>query len=589
MSEPQSVQTVTVPRIITVGEFADRIELPVTKVITELMKNGVMATINEDIDFETAAIIGEDLGFQVELEQTEEEAAPVSQKVTEGTHERPPVVAIMGHVDHGKTTLLDTIRQTKVAEGESGGITQHITSYQVEKNGKKITFLDTPGHEAFQAMRAHGGHLSDVAVIVVAADDGVKPQTREAIEQARSSGTQIVVAINKIDKADANVDRVKQELTDMDLAPEDWGGKTVTVPISAKTGEGIDKLLEMILLVSEVLELKADPEAMAEGVVIESHMDQGKGPVATVLVENGTLNIGDFVVVGHVYGRVRAMQDFRGKRYQYAGPSTPVAVSGLKEVPQFGERLREVASEKDARSEAQGVLRGQSVKRYSEVKKIGVDELTAAVHAGKVKQLNILLKADVQGSIEAIKFSLDKLKNDEVAVNIVAESVGDVTEGDVTRASASSAVILGFNVAMPAPISQLAKQNKVTVSLYTVIYELIDDVKKSLESQLAPERVRTDRAEVEILGVFATRKGSVVAGGKVTSGKLERDLEVEISRGSEIVAKGRISSLRREKDEVREVTEGVECGFAIELESGSVEVGDKMKAFSVEERARTLG
>jgi translation initiation factor IF-2 len=586
MAEEKVATHIQVPPIITVGEFAKRLDAPVTRVMSELIKNGVMATINQDIDYETAAIIGEDLGFQIKPEEEEEKAA--SAPVDEGSLKaRPPVVAVMGHVDHGKTSILDAIREANVAGGEAGGITQHMGAYQVEKNGRKITFLDTPGHEAFSAMRAHGATLTDVVVVVVAADDGVKPQTREAIKLAREEHCAIVVAVNKIDVEGADPNRVRQELVEEGLVPEGWGGQTVTVDVSAKTKQGLDELLEMILLVSEVEELKANFEGPAMGVVVEAHVSSGKGPVATVLIQSGTLHVGDALAIGEVVGKVRTMDDFRGKRFKYAEPATPVVVSGLKAVPQTGETFQVFPTEKEAKVYADRIVREKGVKRYSEVKKIGVDELSAAVKAGEVNELEIVLKADVQGSLEAVRQSLEEIKHPEVGVNIISEGVGDVMESDVSHAAASGAIILGFNVHTPAPVSSLAKQQQVKISTYAVIYELVDAVRGALEAMLAPEQVRVDVAELEVLGIFRRTKGQVIAGGTVVSGTLERGLKADVKRGSEQIGEATITSLKREKDEVKEAQSGTQAGFA--LEPGvDIQVGDKLQAFRIEEHKRTL-
>jgi translation initiation factor IF-2 len=587
MADPVATnQPISVPSIVSVGELSNRLGLPAARVITELIKNGVMATINEDIDYETAAIIAADLGFEVVPEEGSAPEEPVA-KAEGDIRPRPPIVAVMGHVDHGKTSLLDAIRESNVATGEAGGITQHIGAYQVKKGERMITFLDTPGHEAFHAMRAHGARITDVVIVVVAADDGVKPQTREAIQLAREGGAAIVVAVNKIDAEGADPTRVRQQLVEEGLVPEGWGGQTVTVDVSAKTGEGIDQLLEMVLLVSDVEELTARYDGLAHGVVVESHLHQAKGPVATVIVQAGTLNVGDAVAVGAVTGKIRAMEDFRGKRYKYADPATPVSISGLKAVPEPGETVQEFATEREAKAVASQALREKGVKRYSEVKKIGAAELTAAVKAGEVSELAVVLKADVQGSLEAVRQNLEAIKHPEVAVKIIGEGVGDVTENDVSLAAASGGIILGFNVSLPAPVAGLAKQQSVTVSLYTVIYELAADVRSALEGLLAPEEVRVDLAEALIKGVFRRTKGQVITGGLVTSGTLERGAMVEVFRGEERLGEGRLVSIRREAEDVKEAASGTTVGFVIEP-GIALEIGDTLKAYRIEERKRTL-
>lgn len=583
-------QTVNIPEVIGVGEFAQKLELPVTKVIAELMKNGVMATINEQIDFDTAAIIGADLGFKVEPETKDE---PVSAKaakpeLAEGEGQpRPPIVAVMGHVDHGKTSLLDAIRQTDVASGEAGGITQHIGAYQIKRNDRWITFLDTPGHEAFTAIRAHGARMTDVAIIVVAADDGVKPQTKEAIRLAREAGVQMVIALNKIDKEGADANRVKQELAELQLVPEDWGGDTVMVEISAKARQNIDKLLDLVLLVADLEDLRARHEGQAEGVVIESHLDTGRGPVASLLVRAGTLNPADYIVSGSTYAKVRNLEDWRGKRIKQADPGMPVVVTGFKSVPAFGDAFYVVENEKAAREATVASRRQASIKSMVKVKKIGVEELHGAISAGQVSELNVVVKADVQGSLESLLDALGNLRNDEVAVKVVSSGVGDVSEGDVTLAKASGAMIVGFNVTLSGAVKQLASREGVQVQLYRVIYELLDDLRSVLSQMLRPEIIETEMGELEILGVFKITKTAVICGGEVKKGKVEPKAQVKIFRGKEEIGRGNLTSLQKDKNEAKQVVEGEQCGLSIAT-GEKIEVGDRLVFFVTEERQRSL-
>jgi translation initiation factor IF-2 len=579
-----------IPEVITVGDFAGRLELPATKVIGELMRNGVMASINEQIDYDTAAIIAADLGFEnVVPEAKAEDAIKAGRKVlAEGEGDvRPPIVAVMGHVDHGKTSLLDAIRQTSVAEGEAGGITQHIGAYQVERKGRWITFLDTPGHEAFSAIRAHGARMTDVAIIVVAADDGVKPQTKEAIKHAKDAGVQIVVAINKIDKEGADVNRVKTELSEMGLIAEDWGGDVVMVEISAKAKTGIEELLDVVLLVVDLQELRADSEGVADGVIIESHLDTGRGPVATVLVQSGTLHVGDFIVAGSTYGKVRNLDDYRGKRIKQATPGMPAVVSGFKAVPDFGHLFVQVENEKAAKEQAVSSRRQTSIKSMVKVKKIDVEALTSAITAGETDELNVVVKADVQGSLESLLESLANLRNAEVGVKVVSSGVGDVSESDVSSAAATGALVLGFNVSTSSAVKQLANREKVNVQLYRVIYELLDDLRAILSQMLKPETIETEQATLKVLGVFKTTKAKVICGGEVTSGKLTNDLDLRIMRGKEVIGEGKITNLQKDKQESKEVVQGEQCGMSVETTT-AIEVGDVLSFYTSEQRARTF-
>lgn len=579
-----------IPEVITVGEFAGRLNLPATKVIGELMRNGVMASINEQIDYDTAAIIAADLGFEnVVPEPKAEDTIKAGRKVlAEGEGDtRPPIVAVMGHVDHGKTSLLDAIRSTSVAEGEAGGITQHIGAYQVERKGRWITFLDTPGHEAFSAIRAHGARMTDVAVIVVAADDGVKPQTKEAIKHAKDAGVQIVVAINKVDKEGADVNRVKTELSEIGLIAEDWGGDVVMVEISAKAKTGIEELLDVVLLVVDLQDLRADSDGVADGVIIESHLDTGRGPVATVLVQSGTLHVGDFIVAGSTYGKVRNLDDYRGKRIKQATPGMPAVVSGFKAVPDFGHLFVQVENEKAAKEQAVLSRRHTSIKSMVKVKKIDVEALTSAITAGDVDELNVVVKADVQGSLESLLESLANLRNAEVGVKVVSSGVGDVSESDVSNAAATGALVLGFNVSTSSAVKQLANREKVNVQLYRVIYELLDDLRGILSQMLKPETIETEQATLKVLGVFKTTKTKVICGGEVTSGKLTNDLALRITRGKEVIGEGKITNLQKDKQESKEVVQGEQCGMSVETPT-AIEVGDVLSFYTSEQRARTF-
>jgi translation initiation factor IF-2 len=580
---------IAIPEVIGVGEFAQKLELPVTKVIAELMRNGVMATINEQIDFETAAIIGSDLGYEV-VEDKPAVAEPrvaARSKLAAGEGEgRPPIVAVMGHVDHGKTSLLDAIRSSNVAEKEAGGITQHIGAYQVKRGDRWITFIDTPGHEAFSALRQHGARLTDVAIIVVAADDGVKPQTKEAVRHAQEAGVQIVVAVNKIDKEGSDPNRVRQELSDLGLTPEEWGGDTPMVDVSAKTLTNIEKLLDVVLLVADIEELRARAKGPAEGAIIESHLDAGKGPVATVLVQNGRLSAGDYLVAGSTYAKVRSLGDYRGKRIQHADPGMPAVVTGFKTVPSFGDLFRGVVGEKEARDAAANVVRREQAKSLG-VKKIDASQLSAAMSAGDVSEFNVVLKADTQGSLESLMESLDRLRNEEVAVKVVSSAVGDIAESDIAFAKTAGALLIGFNVSMQSGLRALANREGVMVKLYNVIYELTDDLHEALSGLLAPETVETVVGKLEVKGVFKTTKTAVVCGGTVTSGKISPGLQLRVLRGGEAVGEGTLSSLQKDRQAAKEVVEGETCGMNVAT-SAAIELGDELEFFTREQRARSL-
>jgi len=580
---------ITISEVITIRDFAGKLNIPVSKIIAELMKNGIMATINESIDFETAQIVGDYMGYEIEKEEKVSTKQAINAKISEAKKliARPPIVVVMGHVDHGKTSLLDAIRESGVALKEAGGITQHIGAYQVEKNGKKITFLDTPGHAAFESMRAHGAEATDIAVIVIAANDGVKPQTLEAINHAKKANVPMVIAINKIDLPEANIDRAKQQLTEIGLIPEDWGGDTVVIPISAKTKTGIDDLLEIILLIAEMKNYRADPLDEATGLVIESHIALGKGSMATILIKNGTLRIGDYIQAGSTYGRIRLMEDFKGKKIKEALPSTPVRISGLKELPSVADIVQVFSDEKVAREEATVFSRTQGVKKIGDIKKLSFEDLTASYEAGKTKELKVVLKADVKGSLDTIIQALDKLKTPEVQVKVTNEGIGPITEGDVMMAAASGATVIGFGVSINATVNQLAKREKVNVHLYKVIYELLDNIKDALEELLPPVLNEIEIGKLEILKVFKLSKGVVIAGGKVISGKMIKNIQAKILRGKEGVGKGKIIMIKREKDEVSECSIGMECG--ISLETGiKVEEKDIVVIYTIEKVKRYL-
>jgi translation initiation factor IF-2 len=582
-------ETIIVPEVIGVGQLAERLGLPVTRVMGELMKNGVMATINEQIDFDTAAIISSDLGFEIELEVSPEAAVLAAEKepLPEGEGSlRPPIVTVMGHVDHGKTSLLDAIRSTSVVAKEAGGITQHIGAYQVKRNDRWITFLDTPGHEAFSALRQHGARMTDVAIIVVAADDGVKPQTKEAIRYAQEAGVQMVVAINKVDKEGADPVRVRTELSELGLQPEDWGGTTVTVDVSAKSGTNIDKLLDLVLLVADLEDLRAMPEGPSDGVIIESHLDPSRGPVATVLVRNGQLRVGDYLVVGSTYAKVRSLGDYRGKRILVAHPGMPAVVAGFKAVPAFGDRFRSDATERGAREAASQVVRRAQAKSLG-VKKIDASQINQAISAGNVRELNIVLKADVQGSLESLSSAMELLKNSEVAVKVVSSAVGDIAESDIVFAKTAGALMIGFNVGMSSALKSLANREGVKVHLYKVIYELTDDLRDALSQMLEPEIVETVTGELEILGVFKTTKTAVICGGTVKTGHVEPKTKFRVKRAKEIMGDGTLSSLQKDKQAAREAFEGETCGMNVSTPV-VIEIGDVLEFYTAETIARTF-
>jgi translation initiation factor IF-2 len=581
---------------ITVGELADVLNLPVTTLIGELFKNGIAATINQRIDFETATIIVDELGLDVELQK--KEAAVTSERrvreLSADAVERPPIVAVMGHVDHGKTSLLDSILNKKVVEGEAGGITQHISAYQTVRKGRSITLLDTPGHEAFAALRQHGATLTDVVIIVVAADDGVKPQTIEAIRFARTANAKIVVAINKIDKESANPQLVKTQLaTEHNLNPEEWGGDTVMVEVSAKTGEGVDKLLDMVLLVADIEELKAEANIPAEGLVIEAHMETGRGAVVGLLVEQGSLKPGSFLVAGTGYGKVRTLQDFMGNTIKEAGPSTPVTITGFKELPQFGDTFEIVKNEKEARAKA-NTVRMEREANAASTNVTGADLLKLMTQKHEAADFNVIIKADVQGSLASVIDSLKVIDTGgEVSLHVVSSGVGNITENDVRLAVDGKTVIYGFNVELPPAVKQLATRERAEVRMYKIIYELLDDAKLSMERLLAPEVVETEVGELEVKGVFRTLKDEVIAGGLVKSGRIAPGLLVRMKRGkgenAELLGEAEVTGLQREKIEAKEVFEGDMCGLNLKVTKKTLlEIGDRLEFFTREVVERHL-
>ncbi len=584
--EPGSKGKLELPETIAVRTLAGKVGAQATAIVKYLFSQGKMVTVNDELDFETAAAVAERLGYEVVRPQ-DPLAAMVADEddPPEKLQPKPPVVTIMGHVDHGKTTLLDTIRKTRVAAGEAGGITQHIGAYQVKWGDSAITFLDTPGHEAFTAMRSRGASITDIAVLVVAADDGVMPQTVEAISHAKAAGVPIIVALNKMDKPDANPDRVKQQLVEHGLVPEEWGGDTIIVPVSALKGEGIDELLEMILLVAELRELKANPERRARGTVIEAQLDRGRGPVATVLVQKGTLRTGDAIVVGQTAGRVRAMLDHQGRQVDEATPAMPVEVLGLDEVPAAGDELIAVDDERAARELAQRLREQARAEEMRRPGKASLEDLFRQVQEGQRTQLPIIIKADVQGSVEALRESLLKLSTDEVEVRIIHGAVGGITKSDVDLASTADAVIIGFNVRPDATARRAAEQENVEIRTYRVIYEAIEDVEKALQGLLEPEYREVVLGHAEVRALFRVPNVGVVAGAYVTDGKIVRGSQVRVIRDGVVVYEGEMASLRRFKDDVREVAQGYECGIGIE-KFNDLKEGDVIEVFRIEEVAR---
>ena len=573
-----------IPDVISVGELATRLKVTATEVIKKLMMLGVMATINEEIDFDTASLVAEELGAKVEHEVivTIEDRLIDEDDDAEDTEERCPVVVVMGHVDHGKTSILDRIRNAHVTAGEAGGITQHIGAYQVKYEGKDITFLDTPGHEAFTAMRARGANITDIAILVVAADDGIMPQTVESINHAKAAGITVIVAINKMDKEGANPDRVKEELTKYGMVCEEWGGDVICVPVSAKTGEGIDELLENILLVAETSELKANPDRRAKGTVVEARLDKGRGPIATLLVQNGTLHTGDVIIAGTAVGRVRVMTNDKGKTVHTAGPSVPVEITGLAEVPEAGDVFNAVEDERLARELVEQRKHEAKQAKFNEYQKVTLDNLFSQIEQGEMKELSLIVKADVQGSVEAVTQSLEKLSNEEVRVRVIHGGVGGIKESDVMLASASNAIIIGFNVRPDQTAEEIAARDKVDIRTYRVIYDAIEEIETAMKGMLAPKYREVVMGRIEVRQVYKISNVGAVAGAYVLSGKVTRQCEIRVVRDGIVIAEDKMSSLKRFKDDAKEVGEGYECGITLEKFRDFKE-GDIFEAFIMEE------
>ena len=591
-SEPEKKEDIIeIGKTITVKEMADKLKKPITEVIKALIFMGVMATINQEINFEVAEKLGEKFNTKVIKKEESEELEKSIQKDSDidtdskedHIEKRPPIVTVMGHVDHGKTSLLDSIRKSNITKTEAGGITQHIGAYTVMINNQKITFLDTPGHEAFTAMRARGAQITDIVVLVVAADDGIMPQTIEAINHCKAAKVPIIVAINKIDRPGANPDRVKEQLTKYDLIPEDWGGSTICVPVSAKTKQGIDNLLEMITLSADILELKANSKRKAKGVVIEARLDKGRGPVATLLVQNGTLHSGESIIVGSTYGRIRAMFDDKGKKIKSAGPSIPVEILGLSEVPEAGDKFNVMKDEKTARDMADK-RKEKLRKEYLETSshKVSLEDLYKQIKEGKIKELSLIVKADVQGSVEALKQSFEKLSTDMVKVRVIHGAVGAITETDVTLAAASNAVIIGFNVRPDNNALALAEKENIDIKTYRVIYNAIDDVKAAMEGMLEPEYQEVLLGKAEIRQLYKISAIGTIAGCYVVSGKIVRNCDIRLVRNGVVVLESKLASLKRFKDDAKEVQSGFECGLSIE-NYNDIKEGDVIECFTQEE------
>ncbi|MGP4072206.1 translation initiation factor IF-2 [Piscibacillus sp. B03] len=582
-------EKITYQGSLTVGELAEKLHKDSSEIIKKLMMIGVMATKNQNLDPESIELICDDFGVEVEEEIVVEETDLlnyIEEDQPEQLEERPAVVTIMGHVDHGKTTLLDSIRHTKVTEGEAGGITQHIGAYQIETDGKEITFLDTPGHAAFTSMRSRGAQVTDIAILVVAADDGVMPQTIEAINHAKAAEVPIIVAVNKMDKEGADPNRVMQELMEYELVPEDWGGETIFVPLSAIQGEGIDDLLEMIKLVAEVEELKANADRLADGTVIEAELDKGRGPVATFLVQNGTLNIGDPLVVGNTYGKIRAMTNDLGKRVKSAGPSTPVEVIGLQDVPQAGDRFVVFNDEKKAKHIAELRKQKQIESQREESGKVSLDDLFEQIKEGDVKEINVIVKADVQGTVEALASSLQKIEVEGVNIKIIHTGVGAITESDIILASASNAVVIGFNVRPDANAKRTAEQEKIDIRLHRIIYKVIEEIEAAMKGMLDPEFEEKVIGQAEVRETFKVSKVGTIAGSYVIDGKITRNSGIRVIRDGVVSFEGEIDSLKRYKDDVKEVQQGYECGITV-VNYNDLKVGDIIEAYVMKEIERT--
>ncbi len=584
-------KSIELPVSIVIRDLAQKVEKSPIEIIKKLMTNGVMATINQSVDFDTAAIVVAEYGFEavpeakVEVKKEEQGEVPLWRQLIAGEEAaqltpRPPVVTILGHVDHGKTSLLDAVRQTDVASGEAGGITQHIGAYQVEKKGRTITFLDTPGHAAFTAMRARGAQGADIVILVVAADDGVMPQTREAIAHAKAARVPMVVALNKIDKPNANPDRVKKQLAELELVPDDWGGNTMVIPVSAKQKVGIDDLLEAILLVADNIDIRANSSGKVIGTVIEAQVDRSKGTIVTLLVQNGTLESGDIVVAGKAYGRMKAITDYRGKPVKKAGPSTPVSVLGLNDVPSAGDVFQVVTTEKEARAIVGERVEAEKSQAQTR-KKISLEDLFASVQAGEARELQLIVKADVQGSLEPILVELEKLGKGEIGINILYAETGNIGENDVMLASASKAIIVGFSVQADVAARRLAEAEGVSIRLYDIIYRMTEDIEKALKGMLEPEVVEKVIGRASVLAVFPASKLGRVAGCRVTEGELRRNAKVRLFRGTDLVYEGEMASLRHEKEDVREIRTGFECGVGFK-NFNDIQTGDLLICYVLE-------
>ena len=576
---------ITVPEEITVGDLAALLKMTAAEVIKKLFSLGQMATVNEVIDYDTAEIVATELGAKVEKEVVvtiEERIIDDTEDAEEDLLPRDPVVVVMGHVDHGKTSLLDAIRNTAVTETEAGGITQHIGAYRVDLDGQKITFLDTPGHAAFTSMRARGAQATDIAVLVVAADDGIMPQTIEAINHAKAANVSIIVAINKMDKPGATTEKIMQQLTEYELIPEEWGGDVICVPVSAKTHMNIDKLLESILLIAEMRELKANPNRAGKGIVIEARLDKGRGPVATLLVQNGTLKAGDTIVAGMSVGRVRVMTNDRGQRVTEAGPAVPIEITGLVDVPQAGDTFDAVSDERLARELVEQRKREAKEEEFNQFHKVTLDNLFASINQGEMKDLNLIVKADVQGSVEAVRQSLEKLSNDEVKVKVIHGGVGAVSESDVMLANASNAIIIGFNVRPDPVASEIAEREGIDMRMYRIIYDCIEEIEAAIKGMLAPKYREVMLGRIEVRSVFKLSSAGMIAGSYVLDGKVTRNAQIRVVRDGIVITEDTISSLKRFKDDVKEVAQGYECGIGLE-KFNDLKEGDIFEAFMMEE------
>jgi translation initiation factor IF-2 len=593
MSDNGSIKTINLPASITVRELAENIHTSPIEIIKALMANGVMANINQQIDFDTAAIVAAEMGYEATLEiqeETREEESgeiPLWRRILAGEDPnklvtRPPVVTILGHVDHGKTTLLDAIRHTNVVEGEAGGITQHIGAYQVEHNGRVISFLDTPGHAAFSAMRARGAQGADIVILVIAADDGVMPQTREAVAHAKAAQVPILIALNKMDRTNADPERVKQQLAEIGLVPDDWDGDTIVVPVSAKLKKGLDDLLEAVLLITDNLDIRANPEVQVMGTVIEAEIDRAKGVFATLLVQNGTLQVSDVLVAGTAFGRIKAMFDHHGRRIQKAGPSTPVAVMGLNDVPQAGDLFQVVASDKEARSIINERIQAKDDARQQRKHAVTLEQLFDRYQSGEVRELRLVLKADVQGSLEPIVSSLEDMNDGDISIQILQADTGNIGESDVMLAAASKAIVIGFNVEADSTARRLADSEGVSIRRYEIIYRLTEDVEKALKGMLEPELVEKVIGKAEVRAIFRISKVGQVAGCRVLEGELRRNAHMRVLREEEAVFAGDISSLKHHQDDVREVRQGFECGVGLK-DFNDFEEGDILECYIIEE------